>query len=144
MKTTKITIILALLIIPQVFWSCIKEEPIIVPHVYVNFSINLSLPQYYDLNAINNAIIYPNEGYDDNGIIIYRKNLEEFFAFDATCPQHIELSTAVTLDSDDSSNATCPHCEATYSLLNFGQANNGHPLKRYRISLHGSFLRVYN
>lgn len=144
MRIAKIMIFLALLIIPQAFWSCVKEEPVIVPHVYVNFSINLSFPQYYGLNAINNAIIYPNEGYDDNGVIIYRKNLEEFFAFDATCPQHINISTALTLDKDDSSSAICPHCETTYSLLNFGQASKGHPLKRYRVSLHGSFLNVYN
>lgn len=143
MRLAKITIYLSLLITLLTFWSCVKEEPVVVPDVYVNFSINLLLPQYSDLNAPGNAIIIANVGYKGNGVIIYRLNLEEFFAYDATCPQHINKSKAVTLN-DDPSNATCPHCETTYSFLNFGQASKGHPLKKYSVSLSGSFLNVYN
>jgi nitrite reductase/ring-hydroxylating ferredoxin subunit len=143
MRTAKITIALTILAIPLAFWSCVKEEPTIIPDVPVKFSIYLELSQYSDLNAVNNAIIYPNEGYDNNGVVIYRLNIEEFFAYDATCPQHITESTAVVLD-DDPGFAICPHCETTYSLANFGQASSGHPLKRYKVSLNGNILRVYN
>ncbi|MFP4556724.1 MAG: hypothetical protein ACLFNU_07625 [Bacteroidales bacterium] len=126
-------------------FSCTEEEPTIVPDVYVNFSINLDLPQYNSLKSIQNSIIERNRGYDDNGVIVYRYSHEDFLAFDATCPQHITKSVAVVLDEEGTSGtATCPHCETTYSFFNFGQADSGHPLKRYQATFQGMFVQVSN
>lgn len=144
MRTAKIAKIAALLVLMISMNGCVEEEPIIVPYVHVDFSIDLRLPQYSPLNAFNNAIIVGGYGYNNNGVIIYRLNLEEFYAFDATCPQHIEKSTAVTLDDNDPGYAICPHCQVTYELMNYGQASKGYPLKRYRTYLNGNILRVYN
>lgn len=124
--------------------SCIEEEERIIPHTHVDIRINLSLPQYTALNIINNAIIIPYEGYNKNGVIVYRLNQEEFFAFDATCPQHVHTSTPISIDADDPGNAVCPHCHQVYILLNLGYTEGGHPLQRYRTSLHGVELRIYN
>lgn len=144
MRITKIAIALvSFLIIP--FFSCVEEEETIVPDVYVNFNISLDLPQFNALNSVNNAIKVPNEGYDNNGVIVYRYTLDEFLAFDATCPQHITISTSIDLDDNGSAGtATCPHCGTTYSFFNFGQASSGYPLKRYRVNQSGSFLNVTN
>lgn len=124
--------------------SCIEEEERIIPYTHVDIRINLSLPQYYALNIINNAIIIPYVGYNQNGVIVYRLNQEEFFAFDATCPQHVHTSTAIAIDDNDPGNAICPYCNKVYILLNLGYVEGGYPLQRYRTSLHGTELRIYN
>lgn len=125
--------------------SCIEEEPRIVPDVYVNFTINLALPQFSALNSINNAVKVANYGYNKNGVIVYRFNLDEFLAFDATCPQHIERNTSITLDDEGAAGtATCSHCSTTYSFFNYGQASAGYPLKRYNVRVNGYMLTVSN
>jgi hypothetical protein len=133
------------LLISAFLSSCIEEEPKIVPDVYVNFTINLDLPEFIALKSINNAIKKSYEGYDNNGVILYRYTLDEYIAFDATCPQHIETSTSISLDEGGvAGTATCPHCNTTYSFFNFGQASSGYPLKRYRTNLRGTMLDVFN
>ncbi len=134
----------ALLLILIGFASCVEEEPKIVPDVYLNITINLNLPEYTDILVPGNAVLYPNEGYDNNGIIVYRHTQDEFIAFDATCPQHIEQSTAIEIDKEDFATGKCPHCNTTYSFFNFGQASSGYPLKRYRTTLNGSYLYIGN
>lgn len=144
MKLTNIILII-LTGFTFIFTSCTEEEPTIVPDVYVNFSINLDLPEYNTLRSIQNSIIEPDRGYNNNGVIIYRYSHEEFIAFDASCPQHITKSVAVVLDEvGTSGTATCPHCKTTYSFFNFGQADNGYPLKRYQTTFQGSFVQVSN
>lgn len=144
MRITKITIALVISIIISLF-SCVEEEETIVPDVYVNFNISIDLPQYNALNSVNNAVKVPNEGYDNNGVIVYRFTLDEFLAFDATCPQHITNSTSIDLDDNGSAGtATCPHCKTQYSFYNFGQASSGYPLKRYNVNQSGTFLNVKN
>lgn len=125
--------------------SCVEEEPKIVPDVYVYISINLDLPQYNSLNSTNNAIKIANEGYNKNGVIVYRYSLDEFFAFDATCPQHIEISKSVNLDDNGTAGtATCPHCQTVYFFASLGYPSSGFPLKRYSTSLSGRILTVSN
>jgi hypothetical protein len=124
--------------------SCVEEEPKVVPDVYVNFRIDLDLPEFIELKAPGNAIVYSNEGYHKNGVIIYSYSIDEFFAFDATCPQHVEESTAIAIVEDGFYTGKCPHCNTTYSFHNWGQASSGYPLKRYKTTLSGSFLYITN
>jgi nitrite reductase/ring-hydroxylating ferredoxin subunit len=145
MSSTKIVFTLIFATIISVFSSCVEEEPVIVPDVYVYIRINLDLPQYNHLKSINNALKINNEGYNNNGVIVYRLSQDDYYAFDATCPQHINVSTSINLDDSGSGGgATCPHCNTTYSFFNYGQANNGYPLKRYKVSLSGIYLTVSN
>ncbi len=155
MKTSKIVFLGATLTLFALLFGCTEEEPLIVPDVPVNLQINLLLPEFSALNAIGNAVIIngyaggSQNGYDNNGIIVYRRldnsTSEPFFAFDATCPQHIEISTAVILDDGGfAQTATCPHCNTVYNLENFGYPTTGYPLKRYRTSVSGNMLYVSN
>lgn len=145
MNRTNIALLAVVLAITIPFSSCVEEEPLIVPDVYVYISINLDLPQYIALKSINNALLIPNKGFDNNGVVIYRYSPDEYLAFDATCPQHIETSWAIILDDNGyAGKATCTHCNTSYTFFNFGQASAGYPLKRYRVSLSGSTLTVSN
>ncbi len=149
MRKTNIALITIIASALTFFLSCGEEEPIIVPDVYVNFDINLDLPQFSPLNAQGNAVKKGGEGYDDNGVVIYRRfdstDGQPYFAFDATCPQHIGISTSVNLDGAGADQtATCPHCNTQYFLENYGYPNKGYPLKRYRVSQMGRILRISN
>ncbi len=145
MYFTKITYIGLIALVAVLFNSCVEEEPKIVPDVYVDFYIYLDLPEYNALNSINNAIKVNNQGYDKNGVIVYRYTLDEYLAFDATCPQHIAVSTSVDLDDEGTAGtATCPHCNAVYQFANFGYPGSGYPLKRYSVSLSGRTIRITN
>jgi len=125
--------------------GCSTEQPQIVPYVKVQINVNLSLPEFAPLNAIGNAIIYPYEGYNNNGVIICRNSIEDYSAYDATCPQHIATKTAIVLDDKGSGGmATCPYCKTTYNLLNYGSPSKGYPLQRYNLTLSGDFLYIFN
>jgi len=127
-------------------FGCSNDQQQIVPYVDVHVTINLLFPQFVALNTINNAVIYPNEGFNGNGIIVYRNTNDEYTAYDATCPQHIETKTAVRLDDNGSGGqATCPHCQTIYYLSGYGFPSKGYPLQRYNVSQSGSStLLIYN
>ena len=145
MKHTNIALLMLVFAITFPLVSCVEEEPKIVPDVYVNFTINLELPQFIARKSVNNSVLIAREGYADNGVIIYRYSPDEYLAFDATCPQHIEDNRAVTLDdAGTAGTATCSKCSTKYFFFNFGQASSGYPLKRYRVALSGSYLTVSN
>lgn len=125
--------------------SCVDKQEQIVPNVSFQLYLNLDLPQFTALNSINNAVIYSNAGYNHNGVILYRNSLEEFSAFDATCPQHIETKTPIVLDDNGSGGqGTCPYCKTVYYFYNYAYPSKGYPLKRYNVSKTGNTLYVYN
>lgn len=125
--------------------GCRNDNNQIVPYVYVELNVNLGLPQFSVLNSTNNAYLYPNVGYNHDGIIIYNYDGIDFFAFDATCPQHIDTPTAVKLDGGGSAGtATCPQCKTVYYLTNYGYPSKGYPLKRYSVIKSGNTLYVTN
>ncbi len=142
---TKIKHLFQLIILSVALFGCAKQEEQIIPYVRVNLSVNLQLPQFNALNSVNNAILYPDVGYNRNGVIIYRNSTDEFTAYDATCPKHIETKTAVVLDDGGSAGtATCPNCSTVYSFFSYGYPSNGHPLKSYTVTKSGNTLYINN
>jgi nitrite reductase/ring-hydroxylating ferredoxin subunit len=139
------------------FSSCNKNNDV-VPDVIVDFSINLNDPQFTDLNVFGGtALINANTnnlgpyaaGYGGNGIIIFA-GVDEFYAYDRTCPHDYAvngLSVKVTIDPSNSLNAICPECKTNYALAAGGTPSKGigkYPLKNYITSLDGSYVRVWN
>jgi hypothetical protein len=141
---TKLKFLFQLFIL-LVLFSCTKNQEQIVPNVSFQLYLNLDLPQFTALSSINNAVVYSNTGYNHNGVILYRNSIDEFSAFDATCPQHIETKTAIVLDDKGSGGqGTCPYCKTVYYFYNYAYPSKGYPLKRYNVSKTGNTLYVYN
>ena len=61
--------------------GCVRNQNI-VPYVYVNQYINVSLPSYSALNAVG-GWIYITGG--SEGIIVYRQSFDQFSAYDRHC-----------------------------------------------------------
>jgi nitrite reductase/ring-hydroxylating ferredoxin subunit len=147
-----ITITLACLL-----YSCNKKNDVI-PDVYVDFTIDLHDPEFSSLISMGitdtvdsrtNNWGYRSSGYDYNGIIIY-SGVDEYYAYDRTCPHdYISNGTSikVLIDKSNTTCAKCPVCKTTYALYGGGVPVSGpgrYPLKNYRTSFDGRYIRVWN
>lgn len=156
-SVSKIRFFLITLIFALTVSSCNKKNDVI-PDVYVDFTLDLFDPEFVDLNGLggSDTINYrtnnwgrKSAGYDNNGIIV-TSGLDEFYAYDRTCPHDYavnNLSVQVRLDKVNFAKAVCPKCGSVYELMSFGTPYSGvsrYPLKNYKTSFDGRFVRVWN
>lgn len=140
------------LAIPMV--SCTKAKNDVIPDVYVNFTLDINDPEFINLTAIGSDTVDASTnnwgsgaaGFNGNGIIVYNGG-DAFYAFDRTCPHDYEVNGLSIRVKIDFTIATCPNCGTTYSLSASGTPASGvgrYPLKNYRTSFDGRFVRVWN
>lgn len=117
-----------------------------IPNVAVEIYIPLSLPEYTALNSIGNYVLV-NGGY--RGIIVFRKSLTEFAAYERACP--FDPTTAGSLVEPDSGNVSGVDRKCGSEFLFYdGSVLNGpatRPLKQYRCDFDGNSpgsLHIYN
>jgi hypothetical protein len=137
--------------------SCNKENDVI-PDVYVDFTIDIYDPQFVNLNALGGSDTVDahtnnwgprSAGYDGNGIIV-TAGVNEFYAYDRTCPHDYEvnnISVQIRIDKINFAKAVCPRCGTVYELLSFGTPSSGigrYPLKNYKTSFDGRNIWVRN
>ncbi|MCX6326006.1 MAG: hypothetical protein NT144_05065 [Bacteroidia bacterium] len=154
---SKISFFLITIVFAIILSSCNKKNDVI-PDVIVDFSLDINDPEFTDLatfsgialvnSKTNNLGIYA-AGYGGNGIIIFA-GVEEFYAYDRTCPHDYAvngLSIKVNIDPSNSLNAICPECSTNYALAAGGTPSKGigrYPLKNYKTSFDGRYVRVWN
>jgi nitrite reductase/ring-hydroxylating ferredoxin subunit len=154
-KYSKIGFLIITLVFAITLSSCSRKKNDVIPDVTIDFTLDLNDPEFVNLNAMggsdtidartNNWGIYA-AGFNGNGIIIYR-GPDEFYAYDRTCPHDYavnELSVKVKVDF---TLAVCPKCGTSYALAAFGTPASGigrYPLKNYRTSFDGRYVRVWN
>jgi len=145
-------------ILPVLICSCKKNKNDVIPNVHVNFNINLADPEFISLTSIGESVVvneFTNNfgllaaGFAKNGIIIH-SGIDEFFAYDRTCPHDYVLDeSAIKIEIDKSSSlyAICPKCKTKYGLPVNGTPVEGpgrYPLKNYKTSYDGRSLQVWN
>jgi nitrite reductase/ring-hydroxylating ferredoxin subunit len=124
--------------------SCKKEEQQTeIPYVYVNFSLNPNGTQYIHLNSVNGwETVYG--GY--NGILIFRKAINEFVVFERACP-YDPLTTGAQIVVDPSGiTCHCPICGSKF-IMTDGTPYEGpshFPLKQYQAVYDGAMLYISN
>lgn len=123
--------------------GCKRDEDRI-PNVYVDFYINTTDPGFIDLNAVG-GWVYVTGG--SKGIIIYRKSVSEFMAFDRHCPYQ-PSDACSRCDVDTSNNFfVFDNCCGSQFLITDGSVQQGPayvPLKAYNTSFDGIMLHVFN
>jgi len=137
--------------------SCNKKNDVI-PDVYVDFTFSLNDPEFVILSSMGVAVTVDSHtnnwgtgaaGYDNNGIIIY-SGVDEFYAYDRTCPHDYSingLSVKVNIDIASSIYAVCPKCGTKYALSAGGTPASGvgrYRLKNYKTGINGMYIRVWN
>lgn len=137
--------------------SCNKKNDVI-PDTYVNFTLYLNDPEFVNLSGFGGSVTVNSqtnnygagaEGYNGNGIIVCF-GVDEFYAYDRTCPHDYvvnSLSVKVNIDPSNSTIAICPKCGTKYGLTVGGTPTSGigrYPLKNYKTSFNGNSVTVWN
>ncbi len=124
--------------------SCKKEEQAPeIPYAYVNFSLNPNGTQYINLNVVNGwETVYG--GY--KGILIFRKGVSEFAAFDRACPYDPLVEGAQVRADTAGTTCYCPICKSKYILTDGTpyQGPSHFPLRQYSTMYDGLMLFVSN
>lgn len=137
-------IILIGLLIPA---DCTKEPLDVVPDTYVNVTVYNTQIGISQAAVITNAMVgVPSLGYNNNGIIIFRNNQDEYFAYDRTCTYHVEESIPVDVWTNELF-AICPVCSTKYQLYFSGiptpEGPSEYPLKQYRASYNPNTFELH-
>jgi nitrite reductase/ring-hydroxylating ferredoxin subunit len=121
--------------------SCDKIQDSQVPSVPFSFTINLTIAN--ELTIPGNSLYFPGGGY--GGVIVYCSDLDEYYAYDATCTYEINQTCKVK-NSGVLGECTC--CKSQFLLTGGAYPAKGPaaaPLRNYQVSKVNSFtLRVYN
>jgi hypothetical protein len=114
-----------------------------IPYVGVNFAINPNSTEYLRLNTVN-GWEYLTGGY--KGILVFRRSVNEFGAFERACPYDWQNTDArINIDTSGIS-AYCPVCKSKYVLID-GTPYSGpsrYPLRQYQTSYDGNILYISN
>lgn len=135
--------IFLLLVIITAFLSCdsgsTRTKNPNLPDYLVNEALNLSLPQYSQLQFVSNPVII-NAGI--SGIVVMNTGTS-YTAFDLACPnqQYGSCPSAMTLVG---LNAYCNCDESTYSLFTGLGLGQQYPMKQYRAQMSGGVLYITN
>jgi len=146
MKNTNkyLTLILSVLFCGLLLFSfCKKEEHPTIPNVYVDFYVDVSSTIYIELNTIG-GWVYLTGGY--KGILVYRNSVEDFVAFERTCPYDPDDDDAI-IEVESSGLTVIDSCCMSRYLIIDGSVVNGPstiPLKQYRTTFDGNMLHVFN
>jgi nitrite reductase/ring-hydroxylating ferredoxin subunit len=124
--------------------SCKKEsQPNEIPVVQVNIAIDPNSTQYLELNVVNGWVTITG-GY--RGIIVYRKSLNEFMAYERACPYDWDQTDTRLMVDSSGITVYCPSCHSRFILLD-GTPFDGpspYPMKQYQTTYDGHLLYIYN
>lgn len=134
-----------LVLLVVVFMGCKKNKSNPVPNIPFDITININLPLYNGLVGVG-GYAYVNGG--SRGIIVYRRSLDEFMAFDRHSPADVGGTCPYPLYPDDQNYLTLiDSCNTAKFSLNDGSVIEGsqYGLRQYQTSFNGSdLLRIYN
>jgi len=125
--------------------SCNKNGANPVPNIPFDITIDINLPSYSNLFGVG-GWAYVNGG--SRGIVVYRRAIDEFVAFDRHSPADPEGTCFLPLFPDSENflqlNDTCS--AATFSLYDGSPISNSQfGLRQYRTVFNGTnLLRIYN
>lgn len=113
-----------------------------LPNYGFSLNINMSLPQYSNLQFPSNAVYINNGSAGVRGIFVFNTG-SGYVAFDAACPnQALSSCSTMTLNGI---NAICGCDNASYSLFTGQAAGIQYSMKQYRVEqIDAVSLRVYN
>ncbi len=126
------------------FLSCKKDNDSNVPDVNVDVYLYLSQPSNVPLNAVG-GWIYHDGG--NRGLLIYRRGLDDFAAYDRNCPYDPAQACATVFVQSDNFTVRDSCCNSNYSIFDgsvlSGPSSQG--LRAYNTYFDGgNVLRVYN
>lgn len=146
---SKLKKFLIFIIIFSLFLTCDKKKEFYFPYAKVDLQLHL----YTDLSDLGNGgtKIINDEYCGLGGILLYRVDEYNFFAFDMACVHEISQNCIIQKDEAFNIFYKCPCCGSEYTLD--GYSTNGNfvskgpaewPLKQYYAYINGDFLIIRN
>lgn len=124
-------------------FSCKKDNNSPIPNTSVDIYIYTTNPSFFSLNAVG-GWVYVTGGV--RGIVVYRKSMSEFMAYDRNCTYNSSdpCATVVVDPSNVIMKDTC--CHSCFSIYDGSVTQNPAvlPLKTYATTFDGSVLHIYN
>lgn len=126
--------------------SCGKNRNNPVPNIPFDYNINLTLPSYSDLMGVGGwCYVYGGS----KGIIVYRRGVDDFVAFDRHSPadENGDCATPLYPDVDNNYLQLLDDCnDAIFSLYDGSPIQNSeYGLRQYQTAWNGNeSLRIYN
>ena len=110
----------------------------------VNFTLNLNLPQYNDLNFPGGSAIITSQGI--RGIVVYRLNDDLFTAFELSDPNHVPSECSRMTINGIEATCPCPGEDNTYNIVTGEHKTmpSLYPMLGYRVERSGANLRISN
>ncbi|MFD2517109.1 hypothetical protein [Salinimicrobium flavum] len=142
MKRSLLCIALSLM-----FMGCSGDDEIrnnpYLPNLNFTLRLDLSLPEYNNLNFPGNS--YTTYNYGINGIVVYNLNNDQYMAFELTDPNHViqECSWLEVTRTE----AKCSCNDGNKYTIITGQRLEGqgeYSLKPYRVRRAGNVLEITN
>lgn len=111
----------------------------------VNIQLDLSLPQYNQLNFIGGSVIINEQGI--KGILVYNQNNSQFLAWELSDPNHAPNECSRMIFEGIHLTCPCPDHTNAYDILT-GQHSTDpgtmYPLQSYRARLNGNTVTITN
>ncbi|GAA4950064.1 hypothetical protein GCM10023314_24300 [Algibacter agarivorans] len=109
----------------------------------VNFTIDLSLPQYSQLTFAGNSVYIPNVG---NAGVIIASTGGDFYAWDASDPNHTPNSCSALIPNGLFGTCGCDDGNSYNFITGTPDGNDGLrcSLRNYRIENNGNNLLIFN
>lgn len=128
-------------------FSCNRDARHPVPSFQFDINVNLNLPTYQALQSVG-GWAYVN-GAGSKGLVVYRRSVAEFVAFDRHSPADIEgtCETPLEVDTDNFLILNDPCSNARFSLFDGSiiQGDVDFGLRSYFTAFDQNFsLRIYN
>ena len=125
--------------------SCRDKKTDPIPYAYVNIYIDPNSTLYSHLNVIG-GYEYLTASQPSRGIIVYRMAMDEFVAFERTCPYDPKASCSRIQVEASATTAIDSCCMSRFILLD-GSPFSGPAtisMKQYRTYYDGNLLHIFN
>ena len=136
---------ISLLVLSFIFSACQKNNSHPVPNIPFEIIIDINLPSYSNLIGVSGYAMV-NAG--SRGVIVYRRGIDEFIAFDRHSPADVDGSCEFPLFPDtDNYLVLKDSCNnATFSLYDGSPISGSeYGLRQYQTTWNGSeSLRIFN
>lgn len=138
---------LLFLVLMIAFISCNPDDELnqnpFLPDQNFRLVLNLSLPEYNNLNFPGNSFVTYNYGI--NGVVVYNLNNTQYVAFELSDPNHTLRECSLLTVQGIIASCSC-NDENSYNIIT-GEISTGtgqYALKPYRVRKSGNTLEVYN
>lgn len=114
-----------------------------LPNYSFDITLNMSFPQYSNLQFPSNAVYVNAAGAGVRGLIVFNAGSGNYLAYDAACPnQPLADCSTMTINGI---NAVCACDNAEYSLFTGLASGMQYPMKMYRVQvIDATTIKVYN